>query len=432
MSVQGIPRRYFDNAATSFPKPPGVADAMSRYMADIGAAGRGGYAEARESARLIQICRERIRRLINGESSHHIVFTLNATDALNLAIKGAARAFAKRTGRRPHAVITNMEHNSVLRPCNELQSDGLLSVTKVPADPSTGQVDPDALLLAIRPGETAIVAINHASNVTGSVQAIDHIGPRLRGLAEDSDRPLFIVDASQSLGHVPLNMAAAEIDLLAFPGHKGLLGPTGTGALAIRPGIERRLATFREGGTGSVSEQETQPVTMPEKYEAGSHNTVGIVGLSEGVAWLLERGIEAVRRHELDLLAPLLESLLAMGDDGVSVLGDAPLAERVGVVSFTHAAYSPAELATVLETEFGILCRAGLHCAPLVHQMLGTAPPHGEGAVRLSLGPFLEGEDVQAAAAAIAATGVSTDERGTRIRSRSTHQIESLREPASS
>lgn len=407
MSVQSVPRRYFDNAATSFPKPPGVAAAMSRYMSEVGAAGRGGYAEARQSAALIRTCRERISRLINGESAEHVVFTLNATDALNLAIKGAARGFAKRTGKRPHAVITNMEHNSVLRPVNELAADGLLDVTRVNADPATGLVEPDDVARVVRPGATAFVAINHASNVMGSVQPIEEIGARLRACASERDRPLFVVDASQSLGHWPVDAAAAEIDLLAFPGHKGLLGPTGTGALYIRPGIEQRLATFREGGTGNVSEQDTHPTMMPEKYEAGSHNTVGIVGLSEGVAWLLDRGVEAVRRHEAELLEALLGALGDMREDGVRLLGAAPLSHRVGVVSFAHAAYSPAELAMVLETEFGILCRAGLHCAPLVHQMLGTAPPAGEGAVRLSLGPFLERGDVAAAVEALSSSCVS-------------------------
>lgn len=372
-------------------------------MTEIGAAGRGGYAEARESARLINACRERIRRLINGASAQQIVFTLNATDALNLAIKGTARGFALRTGKRPHAVITNMEHNSVLRPIHELAADGLLDVTRVSADPANGLVDADDLLRAVRPGATAMVAINHASNVMGSVQAIERIGPLVRGCAADGDRPVFIVDASQSLGHWPVDVAAAEIDLLAFPGHKGLLGPTGTGALYIRPGIEEGLATFREGGTGNASEQETQPVMMPEKYEAGSHNTVGIIGLSEGVAWLLERGVAAIRKHEVELLRPLLDALMGLREDGVRLLGGAPIDLRVGVVSFTHAAYSPAELATVLEGEFGILSRAGLHCAPLVHAMLGTAPPRGEGAVRLSLGPFLDRADIDSVVASFGA-----------------------------
>lgn len=408
MNEQRVTRRYFDNAATSFPKPPAVAAAMMRYMAEVGAAGRGGYAEALESARLIDQCRERIRRLINGESARHVAFTLNATDALNLAIKGTARGFARQTGKRPHAVITNMEHNSVLRPCNELASEGLLELAMVDADPTTGFVDPDDIEDAVRPGETAFVAINHASNVTGTVQAIEEIGPRVRACASERDRPLFIVDASQSLGHWPVDVAAAAVDLLAFPGHKGLLGPTGTGALYIRPGVEKRLATFREGGTGNVSELDVQPAMMPEKYEAGSHNTVGIVGLSEGVAWLLEHGIESVRQHERGLLEVLLAALSDLGGDGVRTLGTPAPAHRVGVVSFTHSAYSPSELATILEAEYGILCRAGLHCAPLAHRMLGTAPPQGEGAVRLSIGPFLERADVEAAVAAIAAVYIES------------------------
>lgn len=407
MSLQGHSRRYFDNAATSFPKPPAVAAAMLRYMNEVGAAGRGAYAEARQGAAVLQRCRERIARLVGGDSPERVVFTHNATDALNLAIKGAARAFAQRTGRRPHAIVTNMEHNSVLRPCNELARDGLLELTIINADPATGIVDPDDLLSQVRPGRTAFVAINHASNVTGSLQDIGAIGAGMRAKGEDAGRPLFIVDASQSLGHVRVNAREANIDLLAFPGHKGLLGPTGTGALVIGRGVESRLATVREGGTGSVSEQDTHPDMLPEKYEAGSHNVVGIAGLSEGVAWLQERGIDDIRAHEAALLAQLLDALQSLRADGVRVLGDAPVAQRVGVVSFTHREYAPAELAAILESEFGILSRAGLHCAPLVHRALGTSPdcsPAGQGAVRLSLGPFLDREDVEAAAAAIAST----------------------------
>ncbi|MBX3402214.1 MAG: aminotransferase class V-fold PLP-dependent enzyme [Phycisphaeraceae bacterium] len=411
MSSQGPLRRYFDNAATSFPKPPAVAAAMLRYMNEVGAAGRGAYAEARQGAAVLQRCRERIARLVGSDSPERVVFTHNATDALNLAIKGSARAFAQRTGKRPHAIVTNMEHNSVLRPCNELARDGLLELSIINANPSTGVVDPDDLLSHVRPGCTAFVAINHASNVTGSLQNIAAIGAGVRARGNDADRPLFIVDASQSLGHIRVNAREAHIDLLAFPGHKGLLGPTGTGALVIGRGVENRLATVREGGTGSVSEQDTHPAMLPEKYEAGSHNIVGIAGLSEGVAYLLERGVDDIRAHEAALLAHLLEALHAMRADGVRVLGDAPVAQRVGVVSFTHREYSPAELAAILESEFGILTRAGLHCAPLVHRALGTSPDcalPGQGAVRLSLGPFLNADDVRAAAAAIeSACGVS-------------------------
>ncbi|MEM1214024.1 MAG: aminotransferase class V-fold PLP-dependent enzyme, partial [Planctomycetota bacterium] len=282
-------RLYLDHAATSFPKPPAVHQAMAHYAANLGASpGRGAYDEAREAGRLMHVCRERLTQLINGEDPTHIVFTLNCSDALNTAIKGIALApttprsprspnVGRDSTHLPHLITTALDHNSVLRPYNKLVADGLATQTVIPCDPHTGLIDPDDIKHAITPNTRLIAAI-HGSNVTGTLQPLADIGK----IARAHDIP-FLVDAAQTLGHHPLDVQALHIDLLAAPGHKGLLGPLGTGFLYIRPGIEQRMTTFKEGGTGSKSESDHQPTFMPDRFEPGSHNAIGILGLSEGV-----------------------------------------------------------------------------------------------------------------------------------------------------
>lgn len=399
--------RYFDNAATSFPKPPEVAKAMMTAM-EIGASGRGVYGPAREMARLVNSCRDKIARLVNMWPlvPENVVFGYNTTDALNLAVKGVLthERMRRGVGARIHVVVTHMEHNSILRPVNAaIERDGLISCTRVEVDPATGMVSPDDLRRAIRPGDTALVCINHASNVTGTVQDMAALGAVCAEFGAGKDDPeglLLLVDGAQSLGHIPVDMTAMHADLLAFPGHKGLLGPQGTGGLVIRPGVEQRLATVREGGTGSVSEQEQHPAMMPEKYESGSHNAVGIAGLSAGVAWLLERGMDRVREHEVELMRRMLDGITPEKMPGLTLIGPREVEQRVGVFSFVHETLSAAEIAAILETEYGILTRAGLHCAPLAHKAFGTA---SGGAVRLSLGPFMELGDVDYAIEAMSA-----------------------------
>ncbi|MBS0195164.1 MAG: aminotransferase class V-fold PLP-dependent enzyme [Planctomycetes bacterium] len=396
------PRRlYLDNAATSFPKPPGVYAAMMDYGQRVGASpGRGHYAESREGARLIRRCRERINQLFNGESADHVVMALNTSDALNLAIKGIVR-HRRLEGGPVHVVTTAMDHNSVLRPFSALAGEGV-QVTHVGADEQTGYVEAGAVAAAIRP-ETALVAVNMASNVSGVIQPVAEIGAVCRRAGV-----VYLVDAAQAAGHVPIDVRAMQIDLLAFPGHKGLMGPQGTGGLYIRPGVEKILATTREGGTGSWSESDSQPASMPEKYEAGSHNTIGIVGLSEAVAYILARGIHAMRAHELELCGAMLRGLRERGVrmcDGTG--GEGPLAglrligptepeRRVGVFSLVHDTLAPAEMAVMLEQGFGILARTGITCAPKAHETFGTS-----GALRLSVGAFNTPEDVAAAVEAL-------------------------------
>ncbi|HEX8916490.1 MAG TPA: aminotransferase class V-fold PLP-dependent enzyme [Humisphaera sp.] len=389
------PRRlYLDNAATSFPKPRGVTDAMVRYATELGAsAGRGAYREAVETGTLIAECRRRINRLLNGERPEHVVFTLNCSDALNLAIKGLIDP-AKGPA---HAVCTHIDHNSILRPLNELESRGWITQTQVPVDSATGLVDPDDIRRAIRP-ETKLVAITHASNVTGTVQPLREIGRICRERAVP-----FVVDAAQSAGHLPIDVQADCVDLLAAPGHKALLGPLGTGFLYIRPGVERILRTLREGGTGSVSEQAVQPEFMPDKYEPGSHNAIGIAGLSEGVKWVLDQTVEKLHAQEMDLVRTFIEGV---GDvEGLTYFGPQGVRSRIGVFSVRVDGYDPHELSMILEGSYGILTRSGIHCAPLAHAAIGTTA--GGGATRFSFGPFLSKQDVKFAADALSEIATS-------------------------
>lgn len=379
----GAPRRiYMDNSATSSPKPPGVLRAINDYATRLGASpGRGLYAEAREAGRLMQLCRQRINTLINGENPSHVVFTLNTSDALNMAIRGILRP-------GDHAITTALDHNSVLRSYNHLATHHGLKFTRVACDPQTGLIDPEDIRKAITPA-TKLIAVNHASNVAGTLQPIIEIGR----IARDHG-VTYLVDGAQSLGHVPVDVRAANIDLLAFPGHKGLLGPVGTGGLYIRPGIEKIMTTVREGGTGSRSDLDVQPDILPDRFEPGSHNTLGILGLSEGVQYILERGIDDIWAHEQSLCRTMIEALSdRAGMPGLKYFGPQGIKNRMGVFSVRIEGFeSPQALADLLESRYGILTRAGIHCAPWAHETFGTRALGGM--TRISFGPFLTREDV--------------------------------------
>ncbi len=409
-------RLYFDNAATSYPKPECVGRALADFSTRLGASpGRGAYAEAREAEQLMHRCRRRINTLINGESPDHIIFTLNTTDALNLAIKGIftgdARSGLHETQREKqggmgggHCVTTWMDHNSVLRPLNAIVDRSAVEQTRVPCDSVTGLVDPAVIRAAIRP-DTKLVACVHASNVTGTVQPIAEIGAICREMAV----PL-LVDAAQTIGHLPIDVQEMHIDLLAFPGHKGLLGPLGTGGLYMRPGMERLVATTREGGTGSRSEDDTHPTNMPDKYEAGSHNAPGIIALSESVAWILDRTVERLAEHETDLMRTFLDTIAGDGENGLTpgihLLGPPTTDNRVGVFAIRIDGMPPSEVSRILEEKYAVLSRSGLHCAPLAHATFSSDPascplPEHPGATRLSMGPFLTQSDVRRATGAL-------------------------------
>jgi cysteine desulfurase family protein len=378
------PRRlYLDNAATSFPKPLAVTEAMVRYATDLGAsAGRGAYAEAVETGALIAECRRRLNRLFHGENPDHFIFTLNCSDGLNLAIKGLIDPRIPRA--KNHAICTHIDHNSILRPLNALADQGVAEQTRIRVDSQTGLVDPDDIRKAIRP-DTRLIAITHVSNVTGTIQPIREIGK----IAREHDIP-FIVDAAQSAGHLPIDVRADGIDLLAAPGHKGLLGPLGTGFLYIRPGLEKNLRPIKEGGTGSISENDRQPDFLPDKYEPGSHNAIGIIGLSEGVKWVLEQTVEKLAAHDRELVGTFIEGLDHIA--GLTSYGPPGVRNRAGVFSVRLEGYDPHELSALLETQFGILTRSGIHCAPLAHAAMGTLELGGT--TRFSFGPFLTSQDV--------------------------------------
>ncbi len=384
-------RVYLDNAATSFPKPNSVYDAVDRYQRDCGVSiGRGAYREAVESQRMLDQCRQRAALLLGAEGSDRIVFTYSGTDGLNMALGGLCRP-------GDHVVTSELEHNSVLRPLRWLSETRGVEVTFV-APRSNGRIEPTDVRAALRP-HTRLVAIQHASNVTGVVQPIVEIGEVAR-----ANGSLMVVDAAQSAGHLPIALSQTPIDLLACPGHKGLLGPLGTGLVYLRPGLEQQLDCYRLGGTGTQSEDDRQPLQMPERYESGNHNAPGLAGLNAALAHLESETVEQVRRAESELTGRLVEGLRSLA--GITVYGHATQEQsgmspvpHVGVVSFNVTGFTPQEAASILDDSFGIQARAGLHCAPGVHRWLGTFA--GGGTVRLSVGPFTTVNDIDHAIASV-------------------------------
>lgn len=373
-------RRSFDNAATSFPKPPGVADAVAAYLRDSGApAGRGAYRAALDVERIIARCRASAARLFNVADPKRIVLTSNGTESLNLAILGLCRP-------GDHVVSSTWEHNSVLRPLRWLQDHRCVGITLLEPK-SNGLIDPADVRSALR-AETRLVAIQQASNVIGVIQPIADFAEVVR-----KHGAFFLVDAAQSAGHVPIDLSATPIDLLACSGHKGLLGPLGTGLLAIAERVDDDLEPLKFGGTGTMSEDDRQPTTMPEKYESGNHNVPGLIGLDAALSWLLTQTVEVVRGHEIALTEGLWDGLHDI--PSLKLFGPDPRAiARTGVISVQLADFNPQEAAAILDDQFNIACRAGLHCAAGVHRSLGTLSSGGT--LRLSLGPFTTDDDIAA------------------------------------
>lgn len=373
---------YLDNAATSFPKPPQVIEAVERTLRQNAAnPGRGGHQLSLQAGRLVMECRETVARFFGIDDSSRIAFTANATEAINLGLFGLLLP-----GDR--VVTTSMEHNAVVRPLRALSDQGV-EVVRVMAD-SLGFVDPKAICEACVPG-TRLLMMNHCSNVTGTLQAIEQIGPWIR-----QQGILFMVDAAQSAGVFPINVETMAIDLLAVPGHKSLLGPPGTGFLYVRNGLDLRPLLY--GGTGNFSQSATQPAEMPERLESGTLNTIGLAGLKAGIEFIETVGLDHIRSHEQNLLNLLIEGLSLIDD--VSLYGPRGSAAHGGALSFNVKNMDPSMLGFRLDHEYDICCRVGLHCAPEVHGSIGTLP---EGTVRLSPGYFNTSDDIETTLMAIRA-----------------------------
>jgi cysteine desulfurase family protein len=373
---------YFDNAATSWPKPAPVCAALSDYFGDVGGnPGRSGHRMSIAAARVVENARETLADFFHAGDPSRIVFTQNATHALNLALYGLLRP-------GDHVVTTGMEHNSVMRPLRHLESRGVeLTVVACATD---GTLDVQGVRRAIRPG-TRLLVTTHASNVAGTLIPVAELG----GLAREKG-VFYLVDAAQTAGAVPMDVQQMQVDLLAFTGHKALLGPTGTGGLYVREGIE--LTPLMRGGTGSDSAHEIQPQFLPDAHESGTLNLAGIAGLAAGARFVSELGIEAVRTHEQELVAQFLDG--ASDIPGIVLYGPRDAKLQCGVVSFNLAGAVPSEVGLILDQSFEIMARTGLHCAPSAHRTLGTFPA---GTVRFSFGWFNTPVEVEIALKALKA-----------------------------
>jgi len=376
-------RIYLDNAATSWPKPEAVYAVVDDYQRNIGApTGRSGYAEAAQVARDVETARRKVARILGVRTHSQLIFGFNGTDALNLALHGLLHL-------GDHVVTSVVEHNSTLRPLFSLEREGV-RVTRVGCD-AEGLVDPAAIRDALRP-ETRLVALSHASNVTGAIQPIEEVGQIAKAAGA-----MFLVDAAQTAGHLPIQAEDLPVDLLAASGHKGLLGPLGTGILYVRSGVEEYLSSVRQGGTGVFSEEDRQPLSMPSKYESGNLNVPGILGLAAAADYLYERGVASLRKHAVELTGRLLEGLGRI--DGVRIHGPRHPERQVGLVSISVEGYDPQEVAAALDASHRVQTRPGLHCAPRMHRALGTFA-HG-GATRFSLGAFTTADEIDVALAAL-------------------------------
>lgn len=379
---QGL--HYLDNAATTFPKPQRVMEAMAGFWASAGVSpGRSTFDLAMVADSVLNGCRKKLSDLFNGPGPDRVVFGYNATDALNLVIFGML-------DHGGHVVSTKLEHNSVLRPIAHSVDDHGARATLVPFD-AQGYVDPADIRRAIE-RDTRLVVVNHVSNVLGTVQPVSEIG----AICREAGVPLCI-DAAQSAGVIPIDMQAMNVDVVAFTGHKSLLGPTGIGGLCVGEGV--RIAHTRAGGTGVRSIERRHLEEFPFRLEYGTHNMLGIAGLSSGLDLVAEQGgAAAIHAREMELGRILWEALLET--EGVTTYAAESLERRTAVFAFNFDGVDPAQAGTRLDVDYSVACRTGLHCAPLVHESIGTAP---EGTVRFSVGPTTTREDVEAGARAIRA-----------------------------
>ena len=373
---------YLDNASTSFPKAPTVATAMSDYITNRGInINRGSYALAYDVEDIIYTTRQRLHTLFNGHDPSHVIFTQNVTMSLNMVIKGLLKA-------GDHVLVSSMEHNAVMRALTQLLDKGI-TFDIIPCD-KTGSIQLESMDSLIRPNTVAMI-INHASNVCGTIQPLESIGPICK-----AHNLQFIVDAAQTAGVIPIDVKVCHIDALCFTGHKGLLGPQGIGGIILTKEMAQNLTPLIAGGTGSFSHLETMPTHMPDAFESGTLNLPGIMGLNEGLSYIESQGMEDIHNHELALTQAFLEGLQSI--DGINIVGKQNIQDRTAVVSITIDSMDPANIAYELESTYHIMTRVGLHCAPRAHQTLGTYP---EGTVRFSFGYANTHKDVELALSAL-------------------------------
>lgn len=361
---------YLDHAATSFPKPKEVSQAVYQYMTQVGCnANRSSYSKAYQLEELIFETRERLCALFGGEDCRNVVFTRNVTESLNLLIKGFLKP-------GDHVLVSSMEHNAVMRPLVQMGAQGV-SFTRIPCT-AAGELHVDRMEACLSSSTKAVI-MTHASNVCGTMMPLEQVGAfcKAHGLR-------FFVDSAQTAGVFPIDMKRMNIDALAFTGHKGLLGPQGIGGVVLGNGMEREIEPLICGGTGSVSHTENMPDFLPDRFEAGTLNLPGIAGLHAALGWLETNGQDRIREHELMLTQQFLDGLLEMETAGkIRLLGRRDCKNRTGVVSIQTLGIDPAQAADRLDCDYGIMTRVGLHCAPSAHQTLGTYPT---GTIRFSFG----------------------------------------------
>jgi cysteine desulfurase family protein len=374
---------YLDNGATSYPKPDEVYTFMDSFYRNFGVnPGRSGYDLCIETGAVVDTTRKMLADLFNGNDPNRLCFSYNSTDALNLIIFGMLQ-------QGDHAITTTLEHNSVLRPLYHQNKFNKVEVDYVPFD-TNGFIDPEEIKQKIK-ANTRLVIVNHASNVIGAVQPVEAIGR----ICREHDVP-FAIDASQSAGKIPIDIEQMHIDVVAFTGHKSLLGPTGIGGLYVREEIEIRHT--RAGGTGVRSAHRMHLDEYPYRLEYGTGNVVGIAGIHAGLKWIQEKGMDQIHHHEMKLTRMLRDGLREI--DGILLYGQDDLADHIAVLSFNVDGMEALNTGTLLDGEYNIACRTGLHCAPLVHEQLGTDKIGGT--VRIGIGPFNTEEHIQTAIQAVA------------------------------
>jgi cysteine desulfurase family protein len=374
---------YLDNAATTFPKPPKVYTSMMNYMMNIGTnPGRGASAATLSGNKVVLNCRYALMELFHFDKVENVIFTPNITTSLNTLIKSVVQ-------KGWHVITSSMDHNATLRPLNSLAQRGVIDLDIIPCS-KEGLMDVSDFINTLKPN-TKLVVLSHASNIVGTIQPLEEIGRICK------DKGIyFIIDAAQTAGVLPLDFYKLNCNALAFTGHKSLLGPQGTGGFLIDDTLNEACSAFIEGGTGSLSSSIIQPDFLPDKFESGTSNAPAIAGLLEGINFINSEGIASIREHEDYLCKHLIDGLLNI--PSIEVYGFTDISKRTATISLNSTKIDNSELGFILDSEYGITTRTGLHCAPLAHETIGTYP---DGTLRFGIGPFNDIKDINYALSAL-------------------------------